>query len=119
MYEEKQAQLNHYLDLTVRVLEALKQGAEEKVPELIGQREECITAINRLDEKAGKPLMNEFIRRILNQLLSLEEEIKPELQRVMREMSSRNRNEQNNQFVKRQYEDWQAVPKGVFYDRRK
>jgi len=119
MFEEKEAQLKRFLDLSSRMLAALRQGNEEEVPGLIKLREECIASINKLDEKAGERLMNDSIHELLNRLQSLDQEIKPELQRVMQKLSGQVRNEQNRQFIKSQYEDWQSVPKGVFYDWRK
>ncbi|GHH99982.1 flagellar protein FliT [Neobacillus kokaensis] len=119
MITKKEEQLQHYFELSKRILEALQQGAEDLVPGLLEQREVCISSINKVDGEAGSLLMSDTIREQLNRLTVLEKEIQSQLQLTMRKLSNRIRSEQRNQFIKSQYEDLTGVSKGVFYDRTK
>lgn len=113
-------QLEKYVSLSMALQEALKSGAVEAVPMLLEQRGDCITVINQLDEAGGKVLLNEPIREMLAGIASLEQDIEQQLQLKKRQLFNLLQSEQQNPRDRRnQYEDWPAVAKGVFYDRRK
>jgi hypothetical protein len=119
MIEEKETQLKQYFGLSKAILSALHQGEEVKVPGLIQQREACISTINKLDNQAGKILINENIQVQLIGLAALEKEIQNQMQQTMKRLSNRVRYAQNEQYLRSQYEERVTVSKGVFYDSKK
>lgn len=119
MIEEKEEQLRQFLAISVRMLDALQEGMGDIVPGLLEEREVCMAAIDKIDREAGFLLMNERIETLLKELAPLEEKLLQQMQQTLRNLSNRVRTEQNDQYLKSQYEDRSTVSKGVFYDRKK
>jgi hypothetical protein len=119
MIKKKEEQLRNYFEISVRMMDALQEGKENKVPRLLEERELCITEIDKIDREAGFPLMNNQIEAQLKELAALEVKLLEQLQQALRKLSNRVRIEKNDHFLKSQYEDRPTVSKGVFYDRTK
>jgi hypothetical protein len=119
MIKKKEEQLRYYFEISVKMMDALEEGMEDKVPTLLEEREVCITAIDKIDREAGVLLMNEQIEIQLKELAALEAKLFQQLQQALRKLSNRVRIEKNDQYLKSQYEDLPTVSKGVFYDKTK
>ncbi len=119
MIKKKEEQLRHYFELSVRMMDALQEGMEDKVPALLEEREVCITAIDKIDREAGVLLMNEQIEIQLKELAALEAKLLHQLQESLKKLSNRVRLEQNDHYLKSQYEERSIISKGVFYDKTK
>ncbi|WP_342429533.1 hypothetical protein [Neobacillus sp. FSL H8-0543] len=119
MLAEKEAQLQQFTEISKAMLGVLDKGDGDQIPGLLEKRQGCILTINKLDEEAGKILMNEQIQELLKSLAPLEAEILKQLQEMMNKLSDRMRYEQNAEYLKSQYEERETVSKGVFYDSQK
>lgn len=119
MIEDKEIHLNTYYELTMKLLNSFVQGKEDDIPGLLDSREECITAINQLDEAAGEILMNKHIKQRLSELMEIEQDIRKHMEQSMRRLANQVRFVQNEQYLTKQYEDPLSVSKGIFYDKSK
>jgi hypothetical protein len=119
MIEKKEEQLRHYFELSVRMMDALQNGMDDKVPKLLEEREVCITSIDKIDREAGVLLMNEQIEIQLKELATLEAKLLQQLQESLKKLSNRVRLEQNDHYLKSQYVERSIISKGVFYDKKK
>lgn len=119
MFKEKEAHLRQYYLLTESMMKALVHNKENELLSILEEREECIFAIDRLDEASRKPIMNDRIQQQVQAQLALEQHIKKEMQKKMVKLSQQVRSVQNEKFLSKQYEDAISVSKGVFYDIKK
>jgi hypothetical protein len=119
MIEQKEVYLNKYYDLTTQLLDSFVQGKEENINSLLESREECITAINKLDEVAGRILSNPHIQQRLAELMEMEKDIRKHMDASMRRLANQVRFAQNEQYLSKQYDDQSTVSKGIFYDKSK
>jgi hypothetical protein len=119
MINEKEQHLNQYYQFTIALLDALVHGRVDDVNNLLEHRENCILAIGKIDEAAGTILMNDRIRQLLQEQLSLEQEVRKEFQLTLTKLSGRIRIIENKRFLTKLYEDSIPVSKGVFYDIKK
>jgi hypothetical protein len=119
MIEQKEVHLNKYYDLTIQLLDSFVQGNEENINSLLESREECIAAINKLDEEARKILSNPHIQQRLAELMEMEKDIRKHMEASMRRLANQVRFAQNEQYLTKQYDDQSTVSKGIFYDKSK
>lgn len=119
MIEQKEAKLEIYQEITQKLLDSLVLGKEDDIASLLDSREECIAAINKLDETAGGILMNAKIQNYLSQLLELEKGIRKHMDIAMKRLANQMRFAQNEQYLTKQYEEQLPVSKGIFYDKSK
>jgi hypothetical protein len=119
MIEQKEVQLNKYYELTLKLLDSFVQGKEDDIAGLLDSREECIHAINLLDEAAGLILTNNQIQQRLSELKEIETDIRKHMELSMRRLGNQIRFAQNEQYLSKQYEDQLSVSKGIFYDKSK
>lgn len=119
MLEQKEALINSYYELTMKLLTSFVQGKEDDIAGLLDSREECITAINQLDEAAGKILTNEQIRKCILELIEVEQDIRKHMELSMKRLANQVRFAQNEQYLTKQYEDPLTISKGIFYDKSK
>jgi hypothetical protein len=119
MIVQKEAHLKHYYELTLQLLQSFAQGKEDDIHSLLESREECIAAITKLDEAAGKILTNKQIQKFLSELIEIEKDIRKYMEYSMRKLANQVRFAQNEQYLTKQYEDQSSVSKGIFYDRSK
>ncbi|RHW33313.1 hypothetical protein D1B31_20580 [Neobacillus notoginsengisoli] len=119
MLEEKNAMLRKFGKLSEKLLDALKNGSDDEVPMLLEQREFCISAINKLQEASGTLLTNSETTKLLNELVNKEEELEKRFSKTLQKMSRSIHAVRNEQYVARQYDEWNPVSSGYFYDQRK
>jgi hypothetical protein len=119
MIEQKEVYLNKYYDLTTQLLDSFVQGKEENINSLLESREEYVTAINKLDEVAGRILSNPHIQQCLAELMEMEKDIRKHMEASMRRLANQVRFAQNEQYLSKQYDDQSTVSKGIFYDKSK
>jgi hypothetical protein len=119
MLDKKESLFNTYYELTKNLLNSFIQGNETDIVQLLDSREECIAAINQLDEAAGKVLMNERLQKLVTELVEMEKDIRKYMDLSMKRLANQVRFAQNEQYLSKQYEDPISVSKGIFYDKSK
>lgn len=119
MIEEKLALLKGFYEQTINMKKAVEAGRDEEVFAMLEERQECIAAIDQLDQQAGKILMNEEVRQQLQHQMLLEAEMKHKFEQALKKLSQRMRSQQNESFLTKQYEEIIPVSKGIFYDSKK
>ncbi|MFJ5716433.1 hypothetical protein [Neobacillus sp. NPDC093127] len=119
MINEKAGLLEEFYQQTLLMKKALETGKDEDVFDLLESRQNCIAAIDKLDQQAGTTLMNEQIKQQLQQQMLLERDVQQKLQQALKKLSIQMRTQQNETFLTKQYEELIPVSKGIFYDSKK
>jgi replicative superfamily II helicase len=119
MLKEKEVLLTQYILITKTMLPSVTKGAVDDFLELLEEREACISKMSKLDEEAGKVLMNEKMRAQLEDILPIEKRIQALLQQMLSKLGQQVRSAKNETFLTKQYEDTMQVSRGIFYDKKK
>ncbi|WP_416827640.1 flagellar protein FliT [Ectobacillus polymachus] len=118
MIEEKEKRIEMYHQLTVTILDALKNGREDEVPLLLEKRENAIKNMNEIDNQAKHIVMNARIRDTLTKILPLEQQIQNLLLNAMKKYKREMVSARNETFLSKHYEHAVILPYGAFYDKK-
>lgn len=116
--DEKEKRIEMYHQLTVTILEALKNGREDEIPLLLEKRENAIRNMNEIDKKAKHIVMNARIRETLTTILPLEQQIQNLLLQAMEKYKRKMVSARNETFLSKHYEHSVILPYGAFYDKK-
>ena len=117
LYEEKEALLERYCQLTIKLVNEMKNGVG-LIQALLDERQACIGKVNQLDQGAGQILLNSAIEKQLLRIHPLEAELKRMLERVQQKVLANLHALKKEKTIK-QYGESTYGSTGLFYDKRK
>ncbi|MEO2076744.1 MAG: hypothetical protein ABGX20_15345 [Bacillus sp. (in: firmicutes)] len=119
MYEEKEALLKKYYQLTLQLVREIEEGSVDCIPQLLDERQACIDEVTKLDYNFCQVIMNQAIKERLLQISPLEVRLQEKLKEIQQRVLSTIHSLKKEKNIKQQYGEPAFVSSGLFYDKRK
>ncbi|WP_066067193.1 hypothetical protein [Neobacillus soli] len=118
MYEEKEALLKKYHQLTKQLVNDRDELAAEDIQAILDERQACIGEVNQLDRNAGQIILNPAINEQLLQMIPLETSLQEKLKEARQKVIANIHALKKEKSIKN-YGESSPVSHGLFYDKRK
>lgn len=119
MYSEKEANLQIYYHLTLKLVNELDEAAADLIQALLDERQSCIEKVNQLDQAAGKFIKNQAIQELLQRISPLEAILQEKLHEQKQKVLANIHSLKKEKNIKQHYGEPAFASSGLFYDKRK